>query len=68
MYHSPTPPSYWTIDLEDRDPSAARYPGLMALHAVLMSFAFFVALPLGKWRRLVRGRYSWLPRYCDALG
>lgn len=52
MYHSPTPPSYWTIDVDshDTDSDVSRYPGLMMLHALLMSLAFFVALPVGKWK------------------
>lgn len=44
-WHSPTPPSYWSIDMEDRDPNASRYPALVALHVLFMSLAFFVALP-----------------------
>lgn len=48
LYHAPTPPSYYTIDWEDADPSAHRYPGLIITHAVLMSLAFFVALPMGE--------------------
>ena len=47
QWHLPTPPSYWSIDIEDRDPSIARYPALIALHALFMSLAFFVALPAG---------------------
>lgn len=47
QWHAPTPPSYWSIDIED-DPSVPRYPGLMILHVAFMSFAFFVALPIGK--------------------
>jgi len=48
QWHAPTPPSYWSIDIEDRDPSVARYPGLMVLHVVFMTLAFFVALPVGE--------------------
>jgi hypothetical protein len=48
MYHAPTPPSYWTIDIDDHNPGVSRYPGLMILHGLLMSLAFFVALPVGK--------------------
>lgn len=48
QWHAPTPPSYWSIDIEDRDPSLSRYPGLMALHVIFMTLAFFVALPVGK--------------------
>src|SRR5882762_4975805 len=47
MYHSPTPPSYWTIDIDDHDTDVSRYPELMILHGLLMSLAFFVALPMG---------------------
>ncbi|KAG1832991.1 hypothetical protein EV424DRAFT_1469245 [Suillus variegatus] len=46
-WHAPTPPSYWSIDIEDRDPSVPRYPALMALHIIFMTLAFFVALPVG---------------------
>lgn len=48
QWHDPTPPSYWSIDVEDRDPSVPRYPELMALHVVFMTLAFFFALPTGK--------------------
>ncbi|KAG2058822.1 hypothetical protein BDR06DRAFT_950040 [Suillus hirtellus] len=46
-WHAPTPPSYWSIDIEDRDPSVPRYPALMALHIIFMTLAFFIALPVG---------------------
>ncbi|KAH6915294.1 cytoplasmic protein [Coprinopsis sp. MPI-PUGE-AT-0042] len=47
-FHQPTPPSYYTIDWEgDGDSSVDRHPGLMVAHAILMSLAFFVALPIG---------------------
>lgn len=48
MYHEPTPPSYWTIDLVDHDPEHSRYPGLMGLHILFMGLAFFGALPIGE--------------------
>jgi hypothetical protein len=48
MHHAPTPPSYWTIDIDDHDPGVSRHPGLMIIHGLLMSLAFFVALPMGK--------------------
>lgn len=51
-WHLPTPPSYGTHDFEDPEVEK-KYPGIMALHALLMSFAFFVALPVGKWCDLV---------------
>ena len=51
MYHPPTPPSYYTIDWEGENPGVEwdqhRYPGLMILHILFMSFAFFGALPAG---------------------
>jgi hypothetical protein len=46
LHHAPTPPSYWSIDIDNLDPSASRYPGLMFLHALLMISAFFIALPM----------------------
>jgi hypothetical protein len=48
MHHAPTPPSYWSIDIDDQDSSAARYPGLMTLHVILMCSAFFFALPMSE--------------------
>lgn len=48
LYHSPTPPSYWSIDFEDTTSDDARYPGLMGLHILFMSLAFFGALPAGE--------------------
>lgn len=47
QWHLPTPPSYWFIDIEAHDPNITRYPALIALHALFMSLAFFVALPAG---------------------
>lgn len=46
MNHAPTLPSYYIIDWED-DGSENRHPGLLISHAVLMSLAFFVVLPVG---------------------
>lgn len=46
LTHAPTPPSYWTIDIDEANASVPRYPGLMALHAIFMGLAFFVALPM----------------------
>lgn len=43
--HSPTPPSYYTIDWED-DGRKARYGAFMILHGISMCLAFFVSLPL----------------------
>lgn len=56
MYHTPTPPSYWTIDIEDHDPDTSRYPGLIILHGLLMGLAFFVALPIGMCRSEILGK------------
>lgn len=47
MSHQPTPPSYWSIDIQDRKPEDQRYPGLMLVHALFMGLAFFGALPIG---------------------
>jgi hypothetical protein len=46
MWDGPTPSSYYTIDWEEPD-SNTRHPGLMVTHALLMSLAFFGALPIG---------------------
>ena len=46
LYHAPTPPSYYTIDWEDEG-YEKRQGGLMIAHALFMSLAFFVALPMG---------------------
>jgi hypothetical protein len=48
MYRASTPPSYWSIDIDDQDPAVTRYPGLMAVHVILMSLAFFIALPMSE--------------------
>lgn len=47
LHHIPTPPSYWSIDIDDPDPEDARHPGLMLLHSLFMMLAFFGALPAG---------------------
>ena len=47
MYHDPTPPSYFWLDIKEPPPDEKRYPGLMGLHALCMSLAFFGALPTG---------------------
>ena len=47
QWHLPTPPSYWSVDIDEPDPNITRYPALIALHALFMSLAFFVALPAG---------------------
>ncbi|TFK43381.1 hypothetical protein BDQ12DRAFT_674879 [Crucibulum laeve] len=45
--HAPTPPSYYTIDWDGHLSNDTRHPGLIISHAIFMSLAFFVALPLG---------------------
>jgi hypothetical protein len=52
MYHAPTPPSYYTIDWEEN--TDKRHPGLMISHAIFMSLAFFVALPMGELLKFCR--------------
>jgi hypothetical protein len=49
LYHAPTPPSYWSIDIDidEPDPGNTRHPSLMAVHAVFMTLAFLGALPAG---------------------
>ncbi|KAJ7499057.1 hypothetical protein FB451DRAFT_1204097 [Mycena latifolia] len=47
LLHQPTPPSYYTIDWEDPEQASARHPGLIISHALFMSLAFFVFLPMG---------------------
>ncbi|KAF9451619.1 cytoplasmic protein [Macrolepiota fuliginosa MF-IS2] len=47
MKHSPTPPSYYTIDWEDPENATTRHPGLIISHALFMGLAFFIALPMG---------------------
>ncbi|KIK96945.1 hypothetical protein PAXRUDRAFT_137291 [Paxillus rubicundulus Ve08.2h10] len=56
-WHLPTPPSYWSIDFEDRDMNTSRYPALMAVHVLFMFLAFFVALPVGTAMRSVK--HAW---------
>ena len=46
LHHAPTPPSYYTIDWEDEG-YEKRHGGFMIIHGLFMSFAFFVALPMG---------------------
>lgn len=45
--HGPTPPSYWSIDIDGHG-GEMRHPGLMVLHALMMTLAFFGALPAGQ--------------------
>ncbi len=47
MYHAPTAPSYYWHDIMESHGEEKRYPGLMGLHALFMSLAFFGALPIG---------------------
>jgi hypothetical protein len=53
LHHVPTPPSYWSIDIDDPDPGNARHPSLMISHSLFMMLAFFGALPAGSsWNAL----------------
>lgn len=45
MWHSPTPPSYWTVDVVEGSGNG----GLMIVHGIMMSAAFFIALPAGEY-------------------
>ncbi|KAI0254928.1 hypothetical protein BJV78DRAFT_886943 [Lactifluus subvellereus] len=47
LHHAPTPPSYWSIDIDDHTSGETRYPTLMVLHALFLTLAFFGALPAG---------------------
>ncbi len=47
LHHGPTPPSYWSIDIDDRDSESARHPSLMLSHSLFMMLVFFGALPAG---------------------
>ena len=47
LHHNPTPPSYWSIDVDDSDSQKARHPSLMVLHSLFMMLAFLGALPAG---------------------
>lgn len=47
LHHVPTPPSYWSIDIDDADSGNAGHPGLMLSHSLFMMLAFFGALPAG---------------------
>ncbi|KAI0637953.1 hypothetical protein C8Q77DRAFT_1214897 [Trametes polyzona] len=57
LQHGPTPPSYFWLDLKEPPADAKRYPGLMGLHALCMSLAFFGALPIGIALRSVK--HAW---------
>ncbi|KAI6034255.1 hypothetical protein BKA83DRAFT_299309 [Pisolithus microcarpus] len=57
LSHLPTPPSYWSIDIDSSDPDVPRYPGLMALHVTFMMIAFFVVLPAGIALRSLKHRW-----------
>jgi hypothetical protein len=61
-WNGKTPPSYWSIDIEERDPAQKRHPWLMGLHVLFMSLAYFCVLPVGK-RWVQYHRSSWIPMY-----
>ena len=52
LYHSPTPPSYYTVDWEDEG-YQNRHGGLMIAHGLFMSLAFFGSLPVGVYLSLL---------------
>ncbi|KAI0663195.1 hypothetical protein C8Q70DRAFT_931144 [Cubamyces menziesii] len=52
-----TPPSYFWLDIKEPPADEKRYPGLMGLHALCMSLAFFGALPIGIALRSVK--HAW---------
>ncbi|OSC99017.1 hypothetical protein PYCCODRAFT_1374005 [Trametes coccinea BRFM310] len=51
------PPSYFWLDIKEPPADQKRYPGLMGLHALCMSLAFFGALPIGIALRSVK--HAW---------
>jgi hypothetical protein len=54
LHHDPTPPSYWSIDIDDPDSGNARHPSLMVMHSLFMMFAFLGALPAGSsWHHII---------------
>lgn len=55
QWHKPTPPSYGTHDFDDKNVTS-KHPGLMGLHALFMSLAFFGALPIGTFQAHTRTR------------
>ncbi|KAI0650208.1 hypothetical protein C8Q79DRAFT_371855 [Trametes meyenii] len=57
MYHAPTAPSYFWLDIKQPPADETRHPGLMGLHALFMSLAFFGALPIGIALRSVK--HAW---------
>ncbi|KAJ7667858.1 hypothetical protein DFH06DRAFT_231503 [Mycena polygramma] len=54
LNHQPTPPSYFTTDWEDPEQASNRHPSLIITHAIFMSLAFFVFLPIGIAMRSVK--------------
>ncbi|KAI0736138.1 hypothetical protein C8Q72DRAFT_908069 [Fomitopsis betulina] len=58
MTHQKTPPSYYWSDVMDSQ-GERRYPGLMVVHILSMSSAFFGALPVGIALRSVKS--AWHP-------
>ncbi|KAF8153570.1 hypothetical protein K438DRAFT_371426 [Mycena galopus ATCC 62051] len=64
LSHQPTPPSYYTIDWEDPDQADARHPGLIITHAVFMSLAFFVFLPMGITMRSLKHKFHGIAVFC----
>ncbi|KAJ7095247.1 cytoplasmic protein [Mycena belliarum] len=54
LWHQATPPSYYTIDWEDPAHASERHPGFILTHALFMSLAFFIFLPMGIVMRSVK--------------
>jgi hypothetical protein len=51
LYHAPDPLSYWVHDFESdhgESTGSSNWRGMMALHVVGMTLAFFILLPVGK--------------------
>ena len=66
LTHAPDPMSYWAHDFE-RGHQVTNWRGLMVLHVVGMSLAFFALLPVGKWIRYMLSPIQSpeaLPRHC----
>lgn len=61
--HAPTPPSYWSVDVDVGGPNT--HSGLMALHVVFMCLAFFVALPACKYSTRLSPECLYLTTCCQ---
>ncbi|KAJ7593568.1 hypothetical protein C8J56DRAFT_501213 [Mycena floridula] len=61
LHHSPTPPSYYTIDWDNIDATESSHRGLMIMHVLFMSLAFFVVLPAGIAMRSFKNAWYGIP-------